>query len=317
MASFSAYTPQSAGTVPAPSFGRDFGMEFGRGLLQVAKTYQARKGVEEAAGQAASLFGDPTYANIFRSMGLAAVAQGESPTPIINSMMSTAITLKRDQEQMQQRERMANMQFGFQTQLENLRTNNNLRELNARQAIIDDRNSPNALYQQQLNELASGAAAEQTFLESPLGQSTAQRQEQLRQRERADKLEMENSTARQREAGRLEARRDYGVLDLPNEGETAYASLIEDSGVDLQTSPTQMEPGVIQDQIEIISSITDPGAARSLAGRLRLLRDELDIRTGDRSKLRRRNEAIGTEGTDGSRSGLRPAEGARDYSISR
>lgn len=317
MASFSAYTPQFAGTVPAPSFGRDFGMEFGRGLLQVAKTYQARKGVEEAANQAASLFGDPTYANIFRSMGLAAVAQGESPTPIINSMMSTAITLKRDQEQMQQRERMAQMQFGFQSQLENLRTSNNLRELNARQAIIDERNSPNALYQQQLNELASEAAARETFLGSPLGQRAAESQRLSQESEMANETEAASRRAREVERARLGVRQEFGVLGLPNEGATAYAGLIEDSGVDLETSPTQMEPGVIQEQIEIISSITDPAAARSLAGRLRLLRDELDLRTGDRSKLRRRDDAIGAEPADGSRAGLRLAPGARDYNISR
>lgn len=283
---FSVYTPQGLGTIPPATIGQNFMPAFGQGLLQVAKTYQARKSVEEAANQASTLFGDPTYGNIFRQMGLAAVAQGESPTPIINSMLSTAITLRRDNDQRAQQERMARMQFGQQRAMENLRTDNNLKEFGARTAYAEEQNSPNALYNRKLAEMGSSAAAAQSFSESPLGQSTAQAQEIDRQRKMANEIELESSKTRERRRAMNEV-----PLNIGGRGEDPqFIDYAADVGIDLDTSPIQMDPDYIQTQIEIIAS--DPKASRALQGRLRLLQDELKLRQ-DPSALRKRDKTIG------------------------
>ena len=290
-AQFSVYTPQGLGTVPPATIAQNFLPAFGQGLLQVAKTYQARKSVEEAADQASTLFGDPTYGNIFRQMGLAAVAQGESPTPIINSMLSTAITLKRDQDQRAQQEQMLRLQFGQQQAMENLRTSNNLREFEARTAYQEEQNSPQSLYNRELAEMAAKAGAAQTFSQSPLGQATIQAQQVEQERKRAAEIELEGAKTMERRRAMNEV-----PLNIGAGGDVQATDLLIDAGVDLETSPTQMEPGVIQDQIEIISSITDPVASRAAAGRLRLLREELQLRQ-DSSALRKRNKAIGSPDT--------------------
>lgn len=289
-AQFSTYIPQGLGTVPPATIGQNLIPAFGQGLLQVAKTYQARKSVEEAASQASTLFGDPTYGNIFRQMGLAAVAQGESPTPIINSMLSTAITLRRDDDQRAQQEKMARLQFGQQKALENLRTDNNIKEFGERTKYEESKNSPNALYNKELAEMAAKAGAAKTFSESPLGQATAESQENDRQRKLANDTERASRIAREETRARRQAMNEI-PLNIEAGGNIAASDLLIDAGVDLETSPTQMEPGIIQDQIEIISSITDPVASRAAAGRLRLLRDELELRQ-DSSKLRTRNKTI-------------------------
>jgi hypothetical protein len=272
---FSVYTPQGLGTVPPATIGQNFLPAFGQGLLQVAKTYQARKSVEEAADQASTLFGDPTYGNIFRQMGLAAVAQGESPTPIINSMLSTAITLKRDADQRQQQEQMARLQFGQQTAMENLRTQNNLKEFGARTAYAEEQGSANAIAGRRLNELTGTATADNMFSTSNLGQWAADAQRAEEDRKREANLQDKFDSAAQAERGRLEARSGRG---LSPDGDGDVEAIIRDSGVK-NIPASQLSYAELEEQENLILTAGGKGkdVESALNDRLRAIQEQKRI----------------------------------------
>jgi hypothetical protein len=208
----SFYTPTTAGTVPKANMATSLLPALGQGLLQAAQMYQNVKAVDKAATEAATLFKDPVYANIFRQVGLSAVRNGESPAPVIQNMLSTAIKLKSDEEQAAQRERMMRLQFGQSMALENLRTKNNLMQQDDQQAFQTEYGSPEAIQGRESAQAKGRLMGQAQFATSPEGQAMATAQAKTKEQERADAIERAADIARETTRARIGTQREMGVL---------------------------------------------------------------------------------------------------------
>lgn len=278
----SFFTPSTYATVPQANLATSLIPPLAQGLFKAAQTYQAGKAVDQAATEASTLFRDPAIGNIFRQMGASALAQGQDPTPVINSMLSTAITLKRDEDQMAQRERFQMRGFGQQMALENLRTSNNLAEIQARSDAIATRDAEAGF--RTYEETIMKKKAEADFLKSAEGQAV----QEVEDERAANEARQAGAMAYQREYGKNLAREDMG---LPTDGgSSAMDDLFADSGINPNeplTGKTKEELDSMESEILTLGERSEE-ARRQLAPRLR------SIREAKETAPRKRKESSGS-----------------------
>lgn len=276
----SFFTPSSYATAPQPNLATSLIPPLAQGLFKAAQTYQAGKAMDQAAKEAATLFKDPAVGNIFRQMGASALAQGQDPTPVINSMLSTAITLKRDEENAARQERMQMRGFSNQMSLQN-----------DQQAFQSDYMSPGSIGKRQQAEVIGDLSGKATFLDSEMGQGYAQAQAVEEDRKREARVEESYRTARETTRARIQVQREQGVL--PNQGSEGSDALF-DSGIDLDTPITDFDYTGLDDlENELLTyGESSPQAKSQIQNRLRAVQDQKRTLL-DRDKTRAQDKAKG------------------------